>query len=226
MFKRSFKVIASVIAAAAAMTALSAAAKADVYYDPNGAVVYDTYNNGAYFAYEPVYNYANAVSVSYDMYGNRIVVCADGTTFIEKADDTFIFAPVTFGVNDYVVNYYDKASAERAVGFGITIPEAFRNFPYAEYSVISGSILQVRLTDALGNCAVIRKGAGKADISGDASAYLYQEKELVGTSPAVISGSVNGFFKGIEYKNGYSLSVVSNYGMTLSEAENILGGVA
>ena len=248
MFNKT-KIIASVLAATAAMTAVSAAASAEVIYesydygtDTISTVSYDSYdyndNDVIYESYEKVptvvYDYIDTTydpgvyTISYDSYGNKIYTYADGTVYYEKQktkkNDTSDFAKVIYDNSDYYTEYATKASAERAVGLKIKTPDdQLDDFPFEEYTVISGSILQVRYFDGYGSEVTIRKALGKCDLSGDDYAYNVTKKETLNKAAVILYGSKDqGYFKAIAYKNGYSYSVESAYGMSKSDMESIV----
>lgn len=252
MFKKSIKVIASAMAAVmAAATVLGTAAKADVMFDTydsgstgttttvydnysggyTGTTVYDNYDTVVYDNYDTVtYDYIynpNDYVVTYDGNGNKIITYADGTVVYEmakiKADTTYDFDKVIFNSSDYVWNYSDIGNAQRACGFTIKAPDSeLDQFPYVEYSVISGDILQIKYSDRNGNEVVIRKSRGKVDLSGDSSKYSVEKKEKLEKAACILYGGRYGYSKAIAAKSGYSYSVRANFAMTKSDMEDII----
>ncbi len=242
MFKKSMKVIASAIAAVmAAATVLTTAAKADVMYDTYDSTAsvntqYDSYsydnNYGYAYGFGPydVYDFTpNYYTISYDAFGNKIITYADGTVIYEmlKVDSTYDFDKVSFDASDYVVSYANQSSAEKAAGFTISAPDStLALFPYKQYSVISGSILQITYSDLMGNEVIIRKAIGKLDISGDSTMYTVENKAMLNNAATIMSGNSYGYYKTIAAKNGYCYSIETNVPMTRTDMENIVKAIA
>lgn len=204
--------------------------------------MYDTYDDTTYgmvytspvsdtFIY-PIYDTCDPNTIISDIrdpYGNRVITYADGRIAVENTvtiNNSYDMPRYAFSFNDYKVAYADKASAERAVGFSVKLPATVNAvFPYTEYKTINNSILQVKFTDGFGHEVVIRKAAGRMDISGDDEYYPYVNNEMIGFAPAVVCGNYTGYYKGIACNNGYSVSVETNYGMTVTEMENVLAAI-
>ena len=233
MFKKSIKVIASTMAAVmAAATVLGTAAKADVMFDTydygstgTTTTVYDNYSGGytgttVYDNYDTVV-YDNFDSVTYDETIAELE--RSGEMAKIKADTTYDFDKVIFNSSDYVWNYSDIGNAQRACGFTIKAPDSeLDQFPYVEYSVISGDILQIKYSDRNGNEVVIRKSRGKVDLSGDSSKYSVEKKEKLEKAACILYGGRYGYSKAIAAKSGYSYSVRANFAMTKSDMEDII----
>ncbi|MBQ7989512.1 MAG: hypothetical protein IJ251_00490 [Oscillospiraceae bacterium] len=245
MFKK--KIVASVLAAAAAITALSAAVKAEVVYDTyaynnnnvtvSSGVVYDnyttvtTYNNNnnnnknsknSGVVYDTYTYNPNAYTITFDANGNKVYTYEDGRVYIENtADTTYVFDKAYFDHTDYYDSYNTKSAAEKAVGFTIKTPDKLTaDYPFVEYTVISDTILEVSYTDVDDNFITIRKAVGKADISGDDTAYDMTKQEKLNKAVVILYGvKIDGYYKAIAYKNGYCYSFVFSTPQTRAEIE-------
>lgn len=251
--KKSVKV--SVLASAfAAVCALSAAVSATEYID-NSGVYYDNMSSATATGTGVYYdNSINNTGVYYDGTGtsysntNNSGVYYNGTTVTSGVyyDGVSYSEPVLYNKTGYVVSEYPTVSldtnelqvsytklsdAEYAVGFYFDdIPSSVvYDLRTKKYTVIDNSIIQIKYSNKYGDAVAIRKGMGKADVSGDRTKYDVTKTIRIGDVSVKYSGykytygrtTITYYHLATWYKDGYSYSVKTNIPMSLSEIQSI-----
>ena len=245
--KKSIKVITAVMAAVMSASVLSAAASAtDYYYQPGeitmGGVSYD---NGVIYDQGNVY-YENPQEQNVEIVyviptTSNTVTYYDGDGYYVNNSNRKVkvvtttsdktYPQITVDTNQTSVSYTFLSDAEYATGipFDNAPTDVIYNLNLVKYSVIDGSVLQIKYYDKDGNAVAVRKGFGKAEVSGDRTRYDISKTAKINKTNVTCYGysyefgrqTIHSYYLATFYKDGYSYSIKSNLPMTLSEMQGI-----
>lgn len=132
------------------------------------------------------------------------------------------------GTSDYVqyvspIEDFDTLSeAENAVGFEIQIPESCGGYSDRTFSVITGTILEIRYYDDSGTQLIIRKTRGSEDVSGDYTEYSDISETQTAAGAVTIKGSDGEYNLAVWTSGEYSYSVLVGFGVSEDELINIV----
>ena len=218
-----------------------------VYYDnttsaPNSGVYYDSTssqgssvnNSGVYYDTNAGSVNTNSGTVYYDnyTYPTSSLVTVYPETSVLYYDQVIARNPnVSVETDQLKVSYTRLKSAEKAAG--IAFDDLPSNVVYdlrsKKHSVVDSNILQVKYYDNSGDAVAVRKGFGKADVSGDRTRYDVNKTVRIDGTTVSFSGykytagrtTANYYHLATWNRDGYSYSIKTNIPMTLSEIQSI-----
>lgn len=157
-----------------------------------------------------------------------IVIAAGVFAFTQRGNIVASPEQPESGTSDYVqyvspIEEFDTLSeAENAVGFEIEIPESCGGYSDRTFSVITGTILEIRYYDDSGTQLIIRKTRGSEDVSGDYTEYSDVSEIQTAAGTVTIKGSEGEYNLAVWTSGEYSYSVFAGSGLSEDELIKIV----
>ena len=113
------------------------------------------------------------------------------------------------GLANPFVDYGTLAEAEEAAGFRLSAPERIDGFDAPAVQLMSGKMLQL-IYKSGDQRLIVRKAAGKDDISGDYNSYAETKTVRVNGADVTLKGAEGKFRTAVWCAKGFSYAVLSD----------------